>query len=271
VQNLRVQKYGGSSLENLDKIKSIAEQIKLGVGQGSRYLVVVSAMGETTDELLRLAHAITPHPKGRELDMLLTAGERISMALLSLALNHLEVPAMSFTGSQAGILTCGTFGDARILEVKPFRVEKELEQNKVVVIAGFQGVDPVSKEVTTLGRGGSDTTAIAMADYFKTTCEFMKDTEGVFTADPHQHPDAQHLPHLSWQELVRLTEAGAPFLHLKAARMAIEKRCPSSLPMLTNPKGASPKSKAKAPFERLPPCILKNHPKRPLIKLAIIF
>ena len=238
--NLRVQKYGGSSLDNLDKIKSIAKQIQRDVANGNRFLIVVSAMGKTTDDLLKMAHSISESPNQRELDMLLTAGERISMALMGLSLNALNIPSISFTGSQAGIMTCGTFGDARILEVKPIRVKEELEKNKVVIIAGFQGVDPISKEVTTLGRGGSDTKAIAMASYFECNqCEFKKDTEGVFTDDPHQNPRAQHRPTLSWQELVDLTAKGAPFIHHKAALVAQEKRMPLEISHAHRPEGLS--------------------------------
>lgn len=237
-QNLRVQKYGGSSLDSINKIKDIASQITADVNKGDQFLIVVSAMGKTTDEFIKMAHQVTDNPNQRELDMLLSAGERISMALMSLALNNLNTAAISFTGSQAGIMTCGTHGDARILEVKPIRVEEELKKNRVVIIAGFQGVDPVTKEITTLGRGGSDTTAIAMASHFACQkCEFKKDTEGVFSRDPHSDPAAQHHPNLSWDEVINMTEKGAPFLHVKAARMAKEKQMPLEISHAHKPLG----------------------------------
>lgn len=235
---LRVQKYGGSSLDSIEKIKKIAEIIKKDFQQGAKFLLVVSAMGKTTDDLLKMADEISNQPHQRELDMLLTAGERISMALMSLALNNLDVPAISFTGSQAGIMTCGTHGDAEILEVRPIRVAEELQKGKVVIIAGFQGVDPNTKEITTLGRGGSDTTTIAMASHFNCDkCEFKKDTEGVFEQDPHSFPQAQHHPHLSWDQVIELTEQGAPFLHEKAARMAKKFKMPLELSHAHRPEG----------------------------------
>lgn len=224
---LRVQKYGGSSLDSIEKIQAIAGQIAHDYQSGDRFIVIVSAMGKTTNQLVDMAHQISQAPNQRELDMLLSAGERISMALMGLALNNLNIPCISFTGSQAGILTCGTHGDAEILEIKPIRVEEEIQKNKVVIIAGFQGVDPTTKEITTLGRGGSDTTAIAMADHFGCEyCEFKKDTEGLFNKDPHTHADAEHLPHLSWDQVIALTQEGAPFLHFKAATLAKQKKMP---------------------------------------------
>ncbi len=236
--SLRVQKYGGTSLDSIEKIKAIANQIQQDYAKGDRFLLVVSAMGKTTDEFLKMAHQISDKPNQRELDMLLTAGERISMALVSLALNNLNVPAISFTGSQAGIMTCGTHGNANILEVKPIRVDEEIKKNKVVIIAGFQGVDPSTKDITTLGRGGSDTTAIAMASHFGCAkCEFKKDTEGIFSDDPHKNKDAEHFPRLTWDEIIEKTEGGSPFLHVKAARMAKEKRMPLEMSHAHRPLG----------------------------------
>ncbi|MCB0377979.1 MAG: aspartate kinase [Bdellovibrionales bacterium] len=238
IENLRVQKYGGSSLDSIEKIKSIAKQISSDYHKGDRFLLVVSAMGKTTDNLMQMAHQMSQNPNQRELDMLLTAGERISMALMGLALNELNIPCISFTGSQAGIMTCGTHGDASILEVKPIRVSEALQQNRVVIIAGFQGVDPKTKDVTTLGRGGSDTTAIAMASHFQCAkCEFKKDTEGVFDKDPNTHGDAIHRPEVSWDEIIELTEQGAPFLHVKAARMAKELNMPLEISHAHKPQG----------------------------------
>ena len=236
--NLRVQKYGGSSLDSTEKIQNIARQIAKSYQRGDRFLIVVSAMGKTTNDLFEKAHTISKNPKQRELDMLLTAGERISIALMSLALNDLNVPAISFTGSQAGIMTCGTHGDASILDVKPIRVIEELKNDKVVVIAGFQGVDPQTKDVTTLGRGGSDTTAIAMAAHFGCSqCEFKKDTEGVFSKDPNQFPDAEHLSELTWDQTIELTKKGANFLHLKAAKLAKEMQMPLVISHAHKPEG----------------------------------
>ncbi len=235
---LRVLKFGGSSLDSIEKIKSIAHQIHNDYQHGDRFLLVVSAMGKTTDDFMRMAQQISSTPNQRELDMLLTAGERISMALVSLALNHLNVPAISFTGSQAGIMTCGTHGNANILEVKPIRVEEEIRKDKVVILAGFQGVDPMTKEITTLGRGGSDTTAIAMANHFKSQkCEFKKDTEGVFDKDPNAFPKANHYPELTWDEIIKMTEGGSPFLHVKAARMAKELKMPLEISHAHKPDG----------------------------------
>ncbi len=240
--SLRVQKYGGTSLDSIDKIKSIAQKIKSDFDKGDRFLLVVSAMGKTTDEFLNMARQISDNPDQRELDMLLTAGERISMALMSLALNNLGVPAISFTGSQAGIMTCGTHGNADILEVKPIRVDEEIRKNKVVIIAGFQGVDPTSKDITTLGRGGSDTTAIAMASHFRCVkCEFKKDTEGVFSEDPHKNPKAKHFPLLTWDQIIEMTEGGSPFLHVKAARMAKSLQMPLEISHAHNPEGKKTK------------------------------
>ncbi|MEO0483394.1 MAG: aspartate kinase, partial [Planctomycetota bacterium] len=221
-----------------EKIKNISQQVAGEYQNGDRFLLVVSAMGKTTDQLVGMAHEISKTPNQRELDMLLTAGERISMALMGLALNNLDVPSISFTGSQAGIMTCGTFGNAEIKEVKPIRVAEEIKKDRVVIIAGFQGVDPETKEVTTLGRGGTDTTAIAMASHFGCSiCEFKKDTEGVFTADPHRNPQAQHHKQLSWDQIIEMTEAGAPFLHHKAALLAKEKRMPLKISHAHKPKG----------------------------------
>lgn len=233
-----MQKYGGSSLDSIEKIQNIAKHIADHYQQSDRFLIIVSAMGKTTDDLMKMAHSISQKPNQRELDMLLTAGERISMALMGLALNNLDIPSISFTGSQAGIMTCGTFGNAEILEVKPFRVEDELKKNKVVIIAGFQGVDPKTKEITTLGRGGSDTTAIAMASYFNCShCEFKKDTEGVFTNDPHLDNQAKHIPEMTWDQVIELTKQGAPFLHYKAAILAKEKQMPLEISHAHRPDG----------------------------------
>lgn len=240
MSQLRVQKYGGSSLDSIKKIKQIARQIADDYLGGDRFIIVVSAMGKTTDDLIKMAHDISPQPEQRELDMLLTAGERISIALMSLALNSLKIPSISFTGSQAGIMTTSQHGDAEILEVKPIRVEEELKKQKVVIIAGFQGVNPITKDITTLGRGGSDTTAIALSAYFKCErCEFKKDTEGIFDSDPHNNPKALHYPHISFLQVIELIDKGAPFLHIKAAKMAQKLKIPLEISHAHKPQGRS--------------------------------
>ena len=238
IDNLRVQKYGGSSLESIEKVKAIAEQISKDYAKGDRFLIVVSAMGKATDDLMNLAQTVSPNPNQRELDMLLTAGERISVSLMALALNTCKTPAISFTGSQAGIITDGVHGDASIVEVRPTRVVEALQQSKIVIIAGFQGVSKETKDVTTLGRGGSDTTAIAMASHFRcASCEFKKDTEGIFTKDPHKFPDAQHIPKMTWSEIVEATQKGSPFLHHKAATLAQQEQMPLILGHAHKPEG----------------------------------
>ncbi|HEY7514640.1 MAG TPA: aspartate kinase, partial [Vicinamibacteria bacterium] len=203
-----VQKYGGSSVANVDRIREVAERVARTRSSGRDVVVVVSAMGDTTDDLLALARRLSDNPARRELDMLLTAGERISMALLALALNDRGVPAVSFTGSQSGIITNDAHTNARIVEVRPFRVEDELVRGKVVIVAGYQGVS-YRKEVTTLGRGGSDTTAVALAAALGAeACEIYSDVEGVYSADPRVVPDARRLADLSYEEMQELAEAG---------------------------------------------------------------
>ena len=217
-----VQKYGGSSVSDVEKIRKVAEKVAARRRAGSDLCVVVSAMGDTTDELLALARRVSAAPPRRELDMLLSAGERISMALLSMALQELGVPAISFTGSQSGIITTDTHAAARIVEVRPLRVHAELEQGKVVIVAGFQGVS-ARKEVTTLGRGGSDTTAVALAAALGADCEIYSDVAGVFTADPRLVPEARRLDELSYEEMQELALAGAKVLNAQAVEFAREK------------------------------------------------
>jgi aspartate kinase len=217
-----VQKYGGSSVADVQKIRKVAEKVAATRRAGADVCVVVSAMGDTTDELLSLAKQVSPAPPRRELDMLLSAGERISMALLSMALQDLGVPAISFTGSQSGIITTDSHANARIVEVRPFRVQEELAKGKVVIVAGFQGVSP-RKEVTTLGRGGSDTTAVALAAALGADCEIYSDVAGVFTADPRVVPDARRLETLSYDEMQELAAAGAKVLNAQAVEFAKER------------------------------------------------
>ncbi len=217
-----VQKYGGSSVADVEKIRKVAAKVAARRRAGDDVCVVVSAMGDTTDALLALAKQVSPAPPRRELDMLLSAGERISMALLSMALQDLGVAAISFTGSQSGIITTDSHASARIVEVRPMRVHEELENGKVVIVAGFQGVSP-RKEVTTLGRGGSDTTAVALAAALGGDCEIYSDVAGVFTADPRVVPDARRLDALSYDEMQELAHAGAKVLNAQAIEFAKEK------------------------------------------------
>ncbi|ACL67055.1 aspartate kinase [Anaeromyxobacter dehalogenans 2CP-1] len=217
-----VQKYGGSSVGTVEKMRKVAEKVAAARRAGKDVCVVVSAMGDTTDDLLALAKQISPAPARRELDMLLSAGERISMALLSMALNDLGVPAISFTGSQSGIITTDSHSAARILEVRAFRVQEELAKGKVVIVAGYQGVS-TRKEVTTLGRGGSDTTAVALAAALGADCEIYSDVAGVFTADPRVVPSAARLDALSYEEMQELAAAGAKVLNAQAVEFAKER------------------------------------------------
>jgi aspartate kinase len=214
-----VQKYGGSSVADVEKVKQVAARIAGARRSGADLCVVVSAMGKTTDGLLALAKQVSPAPPRRELDMLLSAGERISMALLSMALHDLGVPAISFTGSQAGILTDGSHVSARILEVRPIRVREELSRGKVVIVAGFQGVSR-AKEITTLGRGGSDTTAVALAAALGADCEIYSDVDGVYTADPRVVERPRRLDAISYEEMQELARAGARVLNAQAVEFA---------------------------------------------------
>jgi aspartate kinase len=218
-----VQKYGGSSVADAQKLKRVAERVMLTRASGHDVVVVVSAMGDTTDNLLALAKTISPNPDRRELDMLLSAGERISMALLSMAIRELGGDAISFTGSQSGIITNDRHVDARIIEVRPYRVEDELARGKIVVVAGYQGVS-YRKEITTLGRGGSDTTAVAMAAALGAEwCEICSDVDGIYTADPRIVSQARRIPALSYEESQELAESGAKVLNAQAVEFAKEK------------------------------------------------
>jgi aspartate kinase len=218
-----VQKYGGSSVADVHKLRQVASRIMRTREQGHGVVVVVSAMGDTTDDLLAMAKQVSPNPERRELDMLLTAGERISMALLSIAIRELGGDAISFTGSQSGIITNDRHVDARIIEVRPFRVEDELARGKIVVIAGFQGVS-YRREITTLGRGGSDTTAVAMAAAINAEyCEICSDVDGVYSADPRVVSDARRIATLSYEETQEMAESGAKVLNAQAVEFAKEK------------------------------------------------
>ncbi len=217
-----VQKFGGSSVADVDRIRKVAERVKARRDSGFQVVVVVSAMGDTTDELLQLAKKVTADPPRRELDMLLTCGERISMALMSMALQSMGVPAISFTGSQSGIITDTAHARARILEVRPARIEEALACGKVVIVAGYQGVSR-EREVTTLGRGGSDTSAVALAAALGADCEIYSDVDGVYSADPRIVTDAKKLSSLSFDEMQELAAAGAKVLNAQAVEYAKER------------------------------------------------
>jgi aspartate kinase len=210
---LIVQKYGGTSVGSPERIARVADRIVATKRDGHDVVVVVSAMGKTTDELIELATAVNPDPPAREMDMLLTAGERISMALTAMAIEARGFHAVSFTGSQAGILTDAAHGAAKIQEIRGTRVKEGLAEGKVVIVAGFQGVDPESREVTTLGRGGSDATAVALAAALGAdACEIYTDVAGVFTADPRIVPSARRLTEISFEEMLELSASGAGVL-----------------------------------------------------------
>ena len=213
----------GSSVADVERIGFVADRVAATKETGRDVVVVVSAMGDTTDELLALARKVSASPSRRELDMLLSAGERISMALLSMALEERGVPAVSFTGSQSGIMTNDAHANARIVEVRPFRVQDELERGRVVIVAGYQGVS-YKREVTTLGRGGSDTTAVALAAALQAeACEIYSDVAGVFSADPRVVPGARRLAEISYEEMQELAEAGARVLNAQAVEFAKER------------------------------------------------
>lgn len=212
-----VQKYGGTSVADPTRINAVADRVQRTRSDGNDVVVVVSAMGQTTDDLLALAADLTSQAHPREMDMLLSAGERITMALLAMALNERGVPAVSYTGSQAGILTDSSHGHAKITKITGERVQESLNDGKAVIVAGFQGVDPKRREITTLGRGGSDATAMALAAALDAAvCEIYTDVDGVFTADPRVVPDARKLVEVSYDEMLELSAGGAGVLMPRA-------------------------------------------------------
>ena len=218
---LIVQKYGGSSVADAEGMKRVANRIVAAKRDGNQVVVVVSAMGDTTDELIDLAKQITPIPSGRELDMLLTAGERISMALLAMAITNLGHEARSFTGSQAGVITTSAHGRARIIDVTPGRIQEALAEGAIAIVAGFQGISQDTKDVTTLGRGGSDTTAVALAAALEAdVCEIYTDVDGIFSADPRVVPNARKLKTVTYEEMLELAASGAKVLHLRCVEYA---------------------------------------------------
>ncbi|KNY06525.1 MULTISPECIES: aspartate kinase [unclassified Microbacterium] len=218
---LIVQKYGGSSVADAESIKRVAKRIVDTRRAGHDVVVAVSAMGDTTDELLDLANEVAPIPAPRELDMLLSSGERISMALLAMAIHSMGFEARSFTGSQAGMITDSQHGAARIVDVTPIRLREALDEGAIVIVAGFQGFNRDTRDITTLGRGGSDTTAVALAAALSAdVCEIYSDVDGIFTSDPRIIPRAQKLDHISSEEMLELAANGAKVLYIRAVEYA---------------------------------------------------
>jgi len=218
---LIVAKFGGSSVADAAGVLRVAKRIADTKRAGNEVVVVVSAMGDTTDDLIDLAKQVSPNPPGRELDMLLTAGERISMAVLAMAINDLGFEARSYTGSQAGLITDSTHGKARIVDVTPGRIQEALRENAIPIVAGFQGVSQDTKDITTLGRGGSDLTAVALAAaLYADVCEIYTDVDGIFSADPRMVPRARQVPRITYDEMMELAAAGAKVLHLRCVEYA---------------------------------------------------
>ena len=218
---LVVQKYGGSSVADADSIKRVAQRVVATRKAGHDVVIVISAMGDTTDELLDLAQQISPIPPPRELDMLLTAGERMSAALLAMAIANLGHQARSFTGSQAGVITTGKHGNARIIDITPGRITEALREGHIAIVAGFQGVSQDTKDITTMGRGASDTTAVALAAAMGAeVCEIYTDVDGVFTADPRIVPAARKLARISYEEMLEMAACGAKVLALRSVEYA---------------------------------------------------
>jgi len=218
---LIVAKFGGSSVADAAGVLRVAKRIVDSKRAGNEVVVVVSAMGDTTDDLIDLAQQVSPNPPGRELDMLLIAGERISMAVLAMAINDLGFEARSYTGSQAGLITDSTHGKARIVDVTPGRIQEALRENAIPIVAGFQGVSQETKDITTLGRGGSDLTAVALAAaLYADVCEIYTDVDGIFSADPRIVPQARQVPRITYDEMMELAAAGAKVLHLRCVEYA---------------------------------------------------
>ena len=219
--SLIVQKFGGSSVADAASIRRVARRVVETRDAGNDVVVVVSAMGDTTDELIDLANEVAPKPPAREMDMLLTSGERISMSLLAMAVSAYGAPAQSFTGSQAGMITDGDHGAASLVEVNPERIRESLDEGNIAIVAGFQGVHRATKDITTLGRGGSDTTAVALAAALEAdVCEIYSDVDGVFTADPRIAPKAHKLEEISSEEMLEMAANGAKILHLRCVEYA---------------------------------------------------
>ena len=224
---LVVQKYGGSSVADAASVRRVAARIVETVKNGDDVAIVVSAMGDSTDELIELAQQVSPNPPARELDMLLTAGERISMAVLAMAIADLGYQARSYTGSQAGMITTAAHGSAKIVDVTPGRISEAIAAGAIPIVAGFQGVSHDTKDVTTLGRGGSDTTAVALAAALEADCcEIYTDVDGIFSADPRIAPKARHVPVITYEEMLELAANGAKVLHLRCVEYARRSKMP---------------------------------------------
>ena len=254
---LIVQKFGGSSVADAEGMKRVAARIVATKKAGNQVVVVVSAMGDTTDELIDLANAVTPIPQGRELDMLLTAGERISMAILAMAINNLGFEALSFTGSQAGVITDSVHGKARIIDVTPGRIREAIDSSAIAIVAGFQGISQDTKDITTLGRGGSDTTAVALAAALDAdVCEIYTDVDGVFSADPRVVPNARKLKTVTYEEMLELAAAGAKVLHLRCVEYARRYNLPIHVRSSFSPNEGT--------------WVVENHPEGGTMEQAII-
>jgi aspartate kinase len=254
---LIVQKFGGSSVADAEGMKRVAARIVATKKAGNQVVVVVSAMGDTTDELIELANAVTPIPQGRELDMLLTAGERISMAVLAMAINNLGFEALSFTGSQAGVITDSVHGKARIIDVTPGRIREAIDSGAIAIVAGFQGISQDTKDITTLGRGGSDTTAVALAAALDAdVCEIYTDVDGVFSADPRVVPSARKLKTVTYEEMLELAAAGAKVLHLRCVEYARRYNLPIHVRSSFSPNEGT--------------WVVENHPQGGTMEQAII-
>jgi aspartate kinase (EC 2.7.2.4) len=225
--SLIVQKYGGTSVGSIDRIKNVAQRIAKYYKEGHKLVVVVSAMGDTTDDLIEMAEKINPNPEPREMDFLLSSGERISAALTAMALQNLGVPAIALSGKQAGIITDNTHTKANILKIEPKRILEELEKGRVVIVAGFQGYELQKGDVTTLGRGGSDATAVALAAVLKADlCEIYTDVDGIFTADPRVVPNAKKLDFISYEEMLEMAGQGAQVMQLRSVDLAATHKVP---------------------------------------------
>jgi aspartate kinase len=215
-----VMKFGGSSVADPDKIRHVAQRLVEAHERGARVVGTISAMGKTTDALLELAHEVSPHPHPRELDMLLSTGERTACALVAMAVHDLGHEAVSFTGSQAGIITDAVYNRAKIREITPVRVLEALDRGRIVLVAGFQGFSRDTMDITTLGRGGTDATAVALAAALGASCEIFSDVLGVYTADPRIVPNARRLPRISYEEMLEMSASGAKVLMLRAVELA---------------------------------------------------
>ena len=220
-----VQKYGGTSVETIEKINNIAERIVKRKSEGNDMVIVVSAMGKTTDHLINMAHEISPDPDKRELDVLMSTGEQVSMSLLSIALNHLGADAVSFTGQQVGIKTNGSHTKSKIADINEEKIREEHRKGKIVIVAGFQGVNEYN-EITTLGRGGSDTTAVALAAKLGAQCEIYTDVDGVYTIDPRLYPRARKLDCISYEEMLEMASSGASVMHSRSIELAEKYKVP---------------------------------------------